>query len=117
MSRVGRRLAGRHGGGLCHERGRRLRIRSLAFTTRCVASLPLVVPDCWNSRRKPAVLKLFSRQCCARTERCAYVKFRSSFVNAHAGNRKCHSTLPCDFSSAGSTRCSSISRHLGVKET
>ena len=41
--------------------------------------------------------------------RCAYAKFRSSFVNAYAGNRKCRSALPCDFSSAGCTRCSSIS--------
>lgn len=53
--------------------------------------------------------KLFLRRSCALTARYVYAKFPLLFVNAYAGNRKCHSVLLWDFSSAGCARCSSIS--------
>src|SRR5947208_11662877 len=106
---AGRPPAGLYGGALCREQVRCLPIRSLACTIPCAASLQSVVRGCSNSRRKPAVSKLFSRQWCAPAERCAYAKFPLSFVNAYTGNRKCRWRLHSDFFSAGCARFSSIS--------
>ena len=107
--KAGRHPAGQCGGALSREQVRCLAIRSLACTIPCAASSQSVVRGCWNSRRKPAVSKLFSRQWCAPAERRAHAKFPSSFVNAYTENRKCRWVLHSDFFSAGCARFSSIS--------
>ena len=64
--------------------------------------------SCWNSRRKPAVSKLFSREWCAPAERCAYAKFTILFCERVHGKSKMSFGIALRFFSGGCTRPSSI---------